>query len=83
MSCGVGCRRGLDPRIALAVVRLAATAPIQPLDWELPYAARAGLKRQTIITMPFAATWMQLKVLNSLSELSQKEKCSSEETQER
>ena len=27
--------------------RLAATAPIQPLAWELPYAAGVALKRHT------------------------------------
>ena len=40
MSCGVGCRRGLD--LALLWLwprrRLAAIAPVRPLAWELPYA---------------------------------------------
>ena len=38
MSCGVGCRRGLDPALLWLWHRLAAAAPIQPLAWELPYA---------------------------------------------
>ena len=39
MSCGVGCRRGLDPVLLWLWLRLVATAPIQPLAWEPPYAA--------------------------------------------
>ena len=34
------------PHVAMAVVRLAATAPIQLLAWEPPYATGAALKRQ-------------------------------------
>ena len=39
MSCGIGCRRGLNP--ALLWQRPAAAAPngLGPLAWELPYAA--------------------------------------------
>jgi len=39
VSCGVGCRRGSDPALLWLWRRLAATAPIQPLAWEPPYAA--------------------------------------------
>ena len=42
MSCGVGCRRGSD----LALLWLAAIAPIRPLVWELPYATGVALKSQ-------------------------------------
>ena len=38
MSCGVGCRHGLDPKLLRLWRRAAATAPIQPLAWEPPYA---------------------------------------------
>ena len=42
MSCGVGCRRGLDPmRLWL---RLAVLAVIRPLAWELPYVMGSALK---------------------------------------
>ena len=44
MSCGVVRRRGLDP--AWLWHRPAATAQIQPLAWEPPYALGAALKRQ-------------------------------------
>ena len=44
MSCGVGCRCGLD--LALLWLWLAATAPIRPLAWELPYAAGMALKEE-------------------------------------
>ena len=46
MSCGVGCRHSLDPALVWLWCRLAATAPIQPLAWELPYAIGAALKRK-------------------------------------
>ena len=46
MSCGVGHSRGLDPGLLWLWCMLAATAPIQPLACELPYAAGAVLKRQ-------------------------------------
>ena len=46
MSCGVGCRRGSDPALLWLWHRLAATGPIRPLAWELPYAAGVTLKRQ-------------------------------------
>uniref|UniRef100_A0A4X1UT91 Proteasomal ATPase-associated factor 1 n=1 Tax=Sus scrofa TaxID=9823 RepID=A0A4X1UT91_PIG len=38
MICGVGCRRGLDPALLWLWRRPVATAPIQPLAWEPPYA---------------------------------------------
>ena len=45
MSCGVGCRHGSVPALLWLWHRLAATAPIGSLAWELPYAAGAALKR--------------------------------------
>ena len=42
MSCGVGCRRGLDPMLLWLWRRLAAIAPIRPLAWEPPYAAKVA-----------------------------------------
>ena len=45
MSCGVGCRRGLDPELLRLWCRPVATAPIQPLAWEPPYAAGAALEK--------------------------------------
>jgi len=42
MSCGVGCRRGSDPALLWLWRRLAATALIQPLAWEPPYAVGAA-----------------------------------------
>ena len=44
MSCGVGCRHSPDPPLLWLWGRPAATAPIRPLVWELPYAAGAALK---------------------------------------
>ena len=38
VSCGVGRRRSLDLALLWLWCRPAAIAPIQPLDWELPYA---------------------------------------------
>ena len=38
MSCGVGCRRSLDPVLQWLWCRLVAGALIGPLAWEPPYA---------------------------------------------
>ena len=46
VSCGVGHRRGSDSALLWLWHRPAATAPIQPLAWEPPWATRAALKRQ-------------------------------------
>ena len=42
VSCGVGCRRGSDPALLWLWRRPMATAPIQPLAWEPPYATGAA-----------------------------------------
>ena len=44
MSCGVGHRHSADPTLLWLWRRLVATAPIQPLDWEHPYATGAALE---------------------------------------
>ena len=44
MSCGVGCRLGLDLAWLGLWCRPAAVAPIQPLAWEPPYATSIALK---------------------------------------
>ena len=44
MSCGVGRRHGSDLALLWLWCSPAATAPIQPLAWEPPYAAGAALK---------------------------------------
>ena len=46
MSCGVGPRRCSDPVLLWLWCRPAATAPIQPLAWEPPYAAGAAQKKK-------------------------------------
>ena len=46
MSCGVGRRCGSDLALLQLWCRPAATTPIRPLAWELPYAKGAGLKGQ-------------------------------------
>ena len=42
MSCGVGCRHGLDPVLLWLWRRPAATALIRPLAWEPPCATEAA-----------------------------------------
>ena len=42
LSCGVGCRCGLDPALLWLWRSLVATAPIRPLAWEPPYAVTAA-----------------------------------------
>ena len=44
MSCGVGHRCGWNPTLLWLCCRPAATALIQPLAWETPYAAGVDLK---------------------------------------
>ena len=46
MTCGVGRRHGSDPMLLCLWCRPAATAQIQPLAWETPYAAGVALKRK-------------------------------------
>ena len=46
MSCGIGRRCSSDPTLLWLWCGLAATAPIQPLAWEFPYATGQALKRQ-------------------------------------
>ena len=46
VSCGVGHRRGFDLALLWLWCRPAAVAPVQPLDWELPYAMSVAQKRQ-------------------------------------
>ena len=46
VRCSVGHRQGLDLALLWLWHRLMATAQIQPLAWELPYAMRVALKRQ-------------------------------------
>ena len=46
VSCGVGHRRDSDPRLLWLWYRPAASAPIQPLAWEPPYAEGGVLKRK-------------------------------------
>ena len=50
MSCGVGRRRGSDPALLWLWRRPVATAPIQPLAWEPPYAAGAAQEIPTTTT---------------------------------
>ena len=47
MSCGVGCRRGLDPALLWLWRGRVAAAPIGLLAWEPPYAAGEALKKHT------------------------------------
>ena len=65
MSCGLGCRRGLDPELLWLWCRTVATAPIGPLAWEPPYASGAALKKRKdysflLITSLFLLTMLGL-----------------------
>ena len=46
MTSSIDHRRGSDPTLIWLWHRLAATAPIQPLAYELPYTAGLALKRK-------------------------------------
>ena len=56
-SCGIICRRGSDPMLLWLWCRLAAAAPIQPLAWELPYAAGAAVKKKKKKEYIFKIIW--------------------------
>ena len=45
VSCGVGCKCGLDPVLLWLWHRAAATAPIRPLAGEPPYAVGVALEK--------------------------------------
>ena len=45
MSCGVGRRRSSELALLWLWCRPAATAPIGPLAWEIPYATGAALEK--------------------------------------
>ena len=47
MSCGIGCRCGLNPTLLWLWHRPTATAPICPLAWEPLYGVDAALKKHT------------------------------------
>ena len=49
MSCGVDGRCGSDPALLWLWHRAAATALIQPLAWEPPYATGATLKKGGVV----------------------------------
>ena len=55
MSCAVGHKHDSDPALLWLWYRQAATAPILPLAWELPYAMGAALKKKkdgAVVTFP-------------------------------
>ena len=56
MSCGVGCRQGLDPPLLWLWYRLAAATLFRPLAWELSYAVGAALKKLNKQTKPKKTT---------------------------
>ena len=45
MSCGAGCRRGLEPVLLWLWGRPVAAAPFGPLAWEPPCAAGAAVEK--------------------------------------
>ena len=53
VCCGVGHRCGLDPSLLWLWRRLAAAAPILPLDRKLPCAVDAALKKGCVIILVF------------------------------
>ena len=63
MNCGVSLRRGSDTMLLWLWHRPAASALIQPLAWELPYAMGAAIKRKKIHnSMTFAnSTLLQFR----------------------
>ena len=69
MSCGVGRRCDLQAELLRLWCRLAAVALIQPLAWELPYAAGVALKRQRQKKLLFSLMALQSTNCTMLSPL--------------
>ena len=46
LSCGLGCRLGLDPELLWGWCGPGSVSPRRPLDDNLPYAAGVALKRK-------------------------------------
>ena len=65
MSCGVGCRRSSEPTLLWLWCRPVATAPIQPLAWEPPYAVGAA---QEMAKRPKTKNKKQKKKITSPSQ---------------
>ena len=65
MSCGVGHRHGSDPPLLWLWCRPEATAPIQPLAGEPPYAAGADLKKTKKKALFFYAVLLSIHTLQN------------------
>ena len=77
MSCGVGCRCGLDPTLLWLWHRPVATALIRPLAWEHPYAVGVAVekaKRQKKIVTKKQMGPIKLKNLGTENETARKMK---------
>ena len=70
MSCGIGCRYGLDPVLLWLRCRRVATAPIRPLAWESPCAVGAALdkgKKKSMNVSPSLMTEGRTEMMTSVS----------------
>ena len=67
MSCGVGHRYSSDSELLWLWYRPAATAPIRPLAWELPYAADVALKGKKILKSLRYQTHFRILLLHFFS----------------
>ena len=68
MSCGVGHRHSSDLVWLWLWRSLAATALIQPLAWELPYAAGSTLKRKEkkLQTCWWSQEWLAHEIFRNM-----------------
>ena len=66
MNCGVGCKRGSDLALLWLWRRPVATAPIQPLAWEPPYAVGVAQEIATTTTKKKKKTKRQKKKKNNV-----------------
>ena len=69
MSCGVGCRLGLDPTLLWLWRRLAATALIGPLAWEPPCATGAAQEMAKTKTKTKLSPGFLFCLMNSPSQM--------------
>ena len=63
-SCSIGHKYGSDLALLSLWYKLAAAAHIQPLAWEISYAADVALKRKKKVIFLVPITWI-LQILSS------------------
>ena len=75
VTCGVGCKLGLDLALLWLWCGPSAAAPIQPLSWEPPYATSGALKSKKKKKKKIAMEEIGTREIISSPEELRKKKC--------